>query len=42
VLDVGGHDRNVITLAPALTISYDEIGLALKLLDRLLHRVTRR
>ena len=42
VLDVGGHDGNVITLAPALTISYDEIGLALKLLDRLLHRVTRR
>ena len=42
VLDVGGHDRNVITLAPALTISHDEIGLALKLLDRLLHRVTRR
>ncbi len=41
VLDVGGPDKNVITLAPALTISYDEIGLALKLLDRLLHRVTR-
>ena len=42
VLDVGGPDKNVIALAPALTISYDEIGLALKLLDRLLHRVTRR
>jgi len=42
LLDVGGHYNNVITLAPALTISYDEIGLALKLLDRLLHRVTRR
>jgi 4-aminobutyrate aminotransferase / (S)-3-amino-2-methylpropionate transaminase / 5-aminovalerate transaminase len=41
VLDVGGYHKNVVTLAPALTISYDEIGLALKLLDRLLHRVTR-
>ena len=42
VLDIGGYHKNVITLAPALTISYDEIGLALKLLDRLLHRVTKR
>jgi 4-aminobutyrate aminotransferase / (S)-3-amino-2-methylpropionate transaminase / 5-aminovalerate transaminase len=41
VLDIGGYYKNVVTLAPALTISYDEIGLALKLLDRLLHRVTR-
>jgi 4-aminobutyrate aminotransferase-like enzyme len=41
VLDIGGYHKNVVTLAPALTISYDEIGLALKLLDRLLHRVTR-
>ena len=42
VLEVDGSDKNVIALAPALTISYEEIGLALKLLDRLLHRVTRR
>jgi len=42
VLEVGGPEKNVIALAPALTISYEEIGLALKLLDRLLHRVTRR
>ncbi|MFI5012545.1 MAG: aspartate aminotransferase family protein [Hyphomicrobiales bacterium] len=42
VLDIGGYYKNVVTLAPALTISYDEIGLALKLLDRLLHRVSKR
>jgi len=39
VLDIGGYYKNVITLAPALTISFDEIDLALQLLDRLLHRV---
>ncbi|MEO8559797.1 MAG: aminotransferase class III-fold pyridoxal phosphate-dependent enzyme [Rhodospirillales bacterium] len=42
VLDIGGYYKNVITLAPALTISYEEMDLALKLLDRLFHRVTRR
>ena len=42
VLDVGGYYKNFITPAPARAISYDEIGLALKLCDRLLHRVTRR
>ncbi len=41
VLDIGGYYKNVITLAPALTISKDEMDLALKLLDRLFHRVTR-
>jgi 4-aminobutyrate aminotransferase-like enzyme len=41
VLDIGGYYKNVITLAPALTISYPEMDLALKLLDRLFHRVTR-
>ncbi len=41
VLDIGGYYKNVITLAPALTISQDEMDLALKLLDRLFHRVTR-
>ena len=41
VLDIGGYYKNVITLAPALTISQDEMELALALLDRLFHRVTR-
>jgi 4-aminobutyrate aminotransferase-like enzyme len=41
VLDIGGYYKNVITLAPALTISQAEMDLALKLLDRLFHRVTR-
>lgn len=41
VLDIGGYYKNVITLAPALTISQDEMSLALKLLDRLFDRVTR-
>jgi 4-aminobutyrate aminotransferase-like enzyme len=39
VLDIGGYYKNVITLAPALTISRDEMDLALALLDRLLQRV---
>jgi 4-aminobutyrate aminotransferase / (S)-3-amino-2-methylpropionate transaminase / 5-aminovalerate transaminase len=41
VLDVGGYYKNVITLAPSLHISYDEIELALELLGELLCRVTR-
>jgi 4-aminobutyrate aminotransferase-like enzyme len=39
VLDIGGYYKNVVTLAPSLHISKPEIDLALKLLDRLLHRV---
>lgn len=39
VLDVGGYYKNVLTLAPALTISREEMDLALALLDQLLHRV---
>src|SRR5262249_5733091 len=42
VLDIGGYHKNVITLAPSLNISRDEMDLSLKLLDRLLHRVSRR
>ncbi len=42
VLDVGGYYKNVITLAPALTISNDEIDLALRLLDELLTRAEKR
>ena len=38
VLDIGGYYKNVITLAPALTISEDEIALALDLLDAVIAR----
>jgi 4-aminobutyrate aminotransferase-like enzyme len=38
VLDVGGYHKNVITLAPSLEITRDEIDLALKLLDALFRR----
>ncbi len=41
VLDIGGYYKNVVTLAPSLHMSNDEIDLALELLDQLLHRVTR-
>jgi 4-aminobutyrate aminotransferase / (S)-3-amino-2-methylpropionate transaminase / 5-aminovalerate transaminase len=41
VLDIGGYYKNVITLAPALSIGYGEIDLALALLDQLLTRVAR-
>jgi len=39
VLDIGGYYKNVVTLAPSLDMSFAEIDLAIKLLDRLLHRV---
>ncbi len=42
VLDVGGYYKNVITLAPALTISNAEIDLALRLLDELFTRAKKR
>ncbi|MBI3440253.1 MAG: aminotransferase class III-fold pyridoxal phosphate-dependent enzyme [Proteobacteria bacterium] len=42
VLDVGGYYKNVITLAPALTISNAEIDLALRLLDELFTRAMKR
>ena len=38
VLDVGGYYKNVITLAPSLTITKEEIDQALVLLDQLLCR----
>ena len=38
ILDVGGYYKNVITLAPSLHITKDEIDLSLKLLDQLLRR----
>lgn len=36
VLDIGGYFKNVVTLAPSLHITREEIDLALKLLDKLL------
>ncbi|MDR1359456.1 MAG: aminotransferase class III-fold pyridoxal phosphate-dependent enzyme [Deltaproteobacteria bacterium] len=41
VLDVGGYYKNVITLAPSLHISLEEINLALRLLEEILRRVAR-
>ena len=38
VLDVGGYYKNVITLAPSLHISGEEIDLGLRLLDQVLTR----
>ncbi|MBU1375676.1 MAG: aminotransferase class III-fold pyridoxal phosphate-dependent enzyme [Alphaproteobacteria bacterium] len=40
ILDVGGYHKNVITLAPSLEITFEEIDLALELLDNLLRRCT--
>ncbi len=40
VLDVGGYYKNVLTLAPALTISRAEMDLAITLLDQLFWRVS--
>ena len=41
VLDIGGHYKNVVTIAPSLEITKEEMDLSLKLLDRLLHRVSK-
>ncbi|MDR0528361.1 MAG: aminotransferase class III-fold pyridoxal phosphate-dependent enzyme [Zoogloeaceae bacterium] len=41
VLDVGGYYKNVITFAPSLHISEEEIDLAIALLDQLLVRAKR-
>ena len=38
VLDVGGYYKNVITLAPSLHISDEEIDRGLRLLDQVLTR----
>ena len=38
ILNVGGYYKNVITLAPSLDITREEIDLALKLIDMLLAR----
>ncbi|NII11127.1 aminotransferase class III-fold pyridoxal phosphate-dependent enzyme [Oleiagrimonas sp. C23AA] len=41
VLDIGGYYKNVITLAPSLHISTEEIDLGIALLDQLLTRAKR-
>jgi 4-aminobutyrate aminotransferase-like enzyme len=41
ILDVGGYYKNVITLAPSLHITKEEIDLGLKLIDGLLRRCTK-
>jgi 4-aminobutyrate aminotransferase / (S)-3-amino-2-methylpropionate transaminase / 5-aminovalerate transaminase len=40
VLDIGGYYKNVVTLAPNLHITKEEMELGLKLLDALLYRAT--
>ncbi|MEO5349308.1 MAG: aminotransferase class III-fold pyridoxal phosphate-dependent enzyme [Magnetococcus sp. YQC-3] len=42
VLDIGGYYKNVVTLAPSLEISREEMDLALLLLDQLLTRVSKK
>jgi 4-aminobutyrate aminotransferase-like enzyme len=42
VLDIGGYYKNVITFAPSLEISYEEIDMAMALLDQLFTRVSRK
>jgi len=41
VLDIGGYYKNVITLAPSLHITTEEMDLALKLLDALLRQAAK-
>jgi 4-aminobutyrate aminotransferase / (S)-3-amino-2-methylpropionate transaminase / 5-aminovalerate transaminase len=41
VLDIGGYYKNVITLAPSLEISYDEIDLGIALMDQLFTRAVK-
>ena len=42
VLDIGGYHKNVITLAPSLDISYEEIDMAIELTQSAFERVTKR
>ena len=41
MLDIGGYHKNVVTLAPSLHITKPEMDLALKLLDRVMERVSK-
>jgi 4-aminobutyrate aminotransferase-like enzyme len=36
ILDIGGYYKNVVTLAPSLDITYEEMDLAHDLLDLLI------
>ncbi len=40
VLDIGGYHKNVITLAPALTMTHAEIDLSVRLLEQIFKRVS--
>jgi 4-aminobutyrate aminotransferase / (S)-3-amino-2-methylpropionate transaminase / 5-aminovalerate transaminase len=40
VLDIGGYYKNVVTLAPSLHMTRQEMDLSLQLLERVLHRVS--
>ncbi len=42
VLDIGGYYKNVITFAPSLEISFEEIDMAMALLDQLFTRVVKK
>ncbi|TWT05638.1 aspartate aminotransferase family protein [Reyranella sp. CPCC 100927] len=42
VLDIGGYYKNVVTLAPSLEITREEIDLAIALLDQVVARALRR
>jgi 4-aminobutyrate aminotransferase/(S)-3-amino-2-methylpropionate transaminase len=42
VLDLGGYHKNVLTFAPSLLISVEEIDVAVRLLDQLLARAVTR
>jgi 4-aminobutyrate aminotransferase-like enzyme len=38
VLDIGGYYKNVFTLAPALTMTFEEMDLFIALFEQLLKR----
>ena len=40
ILNKGSHYNNTITLVPAVTISYDEIDMAIELIDQLFTRLS--
>ena len=42
VLDIGGYYKNVITFAPSLTITHEEIDLGLNLLDQIIRRCAKK
>jgi acetylornithine/succinyldiaminopimelate/putrescine aminotransferase len=41
VLDIGCYHKNLVTLAPSLHITRQEMDLSPQLLDRVLHRVSK-